>query len=609
MNKLTNNADYLNHLRHSAAHLLAAAVMELWPRTKRTIGPAIEDGFYYDFDFGDPSTDSGQAIKISEGDLPKIEAQMRKILPMWKEFRREEVSAEEARKRYVDNPYKIELINEFVMNHQPLTIYHSGSYSDLCRGGHVEHPDQELKHFKLLSIAGAYWRGSEKNKMLTRIYGTAFPSKEELDHYLWQQEEAKKRDNRKLGKELELFLVSDQVGPGLVLWLPKGTIVKEELEKWAIETERAWGYQRVSTPVITKSGLYYTSGHLPYYKKDMFPPMVVDEGEEYYLKPMNCPHHHMIYASKPRSYRDLPLRLAEYGLCHRYESSGELFGLMRVRGFTQNDAHIYCREDQAVEEFVSVMKLHEHYYQQLGIKEYHLELALRDPNNKEKYHGGDDIWQKAEALMRKAVKQVNIPMVEQRGNAAFYGPKIDFIIRSSIGKEFAVSTNQIDLFMGGRFELTYVDNDGSEKTPAIIHRAPLGSHERFIGFLIEHFAGAFPTWLAPVQVAVLPVSEKSLDYALKVSDTFKEQNIRVFLDDSSETIGKKIREAEHQKIPYMLIVGPKEVASNAISVRMRGEKNLGSMKLEKFIDAINKEISSRALVSPFTSSTTTRSNR
>jgi threonyl-tRNA synthetase len=579
--------DYLNNLRHSAAHLLAAAVMELWPKAKRTIGPAIENGFYYDFDFGD--------VKISEDDLPKIEDKMRQIVKSWDKFTRVEILWKDAQKMFSKNEYKLELIDEFKNDNKKLTIYKSGSFEDLCRGGHVENPSHELAHFKLLSVAGAYWRGSEKNKMLTRIYGTAWPTKQELDEYLALQEKAKKNDHRKIGKELELFTISEEVGPGLVLWLPKGNIIKEELEKWAKETEAQWGYQRVTTPHITKAGLFYTSGHLPYYKGDMYPPMKLDDGEEYFLKPMNCPHHHMIYASKQRSYRKLPLRLTEYGTVYRYESSGELFGLMRVRGMAQNDAHIYCSQEQAVDEFVNVMKLHEYYYRTLGITEYHLELALRDPKNKTKYHGDEKMWESAEKLMRQAVAKVKIRMVEERGSAAFYGPKIDFIVHSSVGREFAISTNQIDLYMGKRFNLKYTDETGKEQTPVIIHRAPLGAHERFIGFLIEHFGGAFPTWLAPVQAEVITVSEKSLSYARKVAAELSETGIRNHLDESGETVGKKIREAEKQRVPYMLVVGPKEERGGLVSVRARGEVEIGPMPLVKFIDSIGKEISSKSL--------------
>lgn len=590
MNINKQSKEYLDNLRHSTAHLLAAAIIDLYPSAKRTIGPSIENGFYFDFDFGD--------IKVSEDDFPKIESKMKELIKSWKGFERKDVTPDEAKEFYKDNEYKTELIEEFSGEGKDLTFYSSrtgenysdSDYSDLCRGGHVGHPESEIKHFKLLSVAGAYWRGSEKNKMLTRIYGTCFPTKLELDNYLENLELAKKYDHRKLGQELELFTISEKVGQGLVLWMPKGNVIKDQIENWAKKTEEEWGYKRVTTPNITKSGLYHTSGHLPYYKDDMYPPMKLDDSEEeYFLKPMNCPHHHMIFDATQHSYRDLPLRLAEYGTCYRYESSGELFGLMRVRGFAQNDSHIYCTEEQAVEEFVKVMKLHEYYYKTLGITDYHLELALRDPNNTKKYHGNEEMWVKAEKLMREAVKQVDIPMVEEIGSAAFYGPKIDFIIHSKIGREFAISTNQIDLFMGDRFGLKYTDKDGKEKTPVIIHRAPLGSHERFIGFLIEHYGGAFPTWISPVQVKVLPISEKHLDYANEVVKELKENGIRIELDEKAETLGNKIRNAQNEKVPYMLILGDKEIEEKTISVRKRDGSNL-SMQITKFIGIIKDEI-------------------
>jgi threonyl-tRNA synthetase len=577
----------LDNLGHSCAHLLAAAVIDLWPKTKRTIGPAIENGFYYDFDFGD--------VKISETDFPKIEAKMRELVKSWTGFEKKEVTPLEAKETYKGNEYKIELIDEFSKEGQKLTFYKSGNYSDLCRGGHIDSPQEQLKYFKLLSVAGAYWRGSEKNKMLTRIYATIFPTKEELDSYLENLEKAKLYDHRKLGKELDLFEISEEVGPGLILWLPKGNIIKEEVENWGKETEEKWGYKRVTTPNITKSGLYYTSGHLPYYKDSMYPAMKLEDGEEYYLKPMNCPHHHMIFKSRPKSYKDLPLRLAEFGTCYRYEGSGELFGMMRVRGFTQNDSHIYCTDEQAVDEFVQVMKLHEYYYKALGITDYHLELALRDPKNKKKYHGDEKMWDRAEKLMREAVKKVDIPMVEQIGNAAFYGPKIDFIIKSSIGREFGISTNQIDLYMGERFDLKYTDKDGKEKTPVIIHRAPLGSHERFIGFLIEHFGGNFPTWLTPVQVKILPITDRNLDYSHVVLKALEESGIRAELDERNETLQAKIRDAQLSKAAYMFILGDREEKSKKIAVRKRTGEDLGSKDLEDFIKSLKKEIEEKVI--------------
>ncbi|MBI2404877.1 threonine--tRNA ligase [Candidatus Gottesmanbacteria bacterium] len=580
---MENKQENLDHLRHSCAHLLAAAVMELWPQAKRTIGPAIENGFYYDFD----------NLKISEDDLPKIEVKMHELAVSWNKFEKIDVNRQEAKKAFADNPYKLELIGEFSAKGENLTLYKSGNYIDLCRGGHCEHPDRQLKYFKLLSIAGAYWRGSEKNAMLTRIYGTCFPTEKELNDYLAQLEEAKKHDHRKLGKELELFMISEEVGQGLVLWLPKGNIVKEEIEQWVKVTEKQWGYQRVTTPNITKSGLYYTSGHLPYYKNDMYPPMMLEDGNEYYLKPMNCPHHHMIYKNKPRSYRDLPVRLAEYGTCYRYEASGELFGLMRVRGFSQNDAHIYCSLEQAVGEFVQVMKLHEYYYKALGITKYHLELALRDPTKAEKYHGDEAMWKLAEDLMRKAVAKMDIPMVEEIGNAAFYGPKIDFIIHSSIGRQFAISTNQIDLYMGKRFGLAYVDKEGKEQTPVIIHRAPLGSHERFIGFLIEHYGGAFPLWLAPIQMIIIPIAERHTASARHLQEDLLQNGIRAEVDGRNEPMGAKIRNATLQKVPYMGIMGDKEIEAKGLSIRTRAGVDLKMMNFHEVKSLLRDEIETK----------------
>lgn len=575
----------LDNLRHSCSHLLAAAVIKLWPKAKRTIGPAIENGFYFDFDFGD--------IKIGEEDLPKIEKTMREILPTWKSFERHELTANDAKKEYPGNEFKHELIDEFSKDGKKVSFYKSGDYWDLCRGGHVDHPKDDIKAFKLTHIAGAYWRGNEKNKMLTRIYGTCFPTKEELDKYLWQIEEAKKRDHRKLGRDLKLFAISDEVGPGLILWLPNGTLLKDTLENWAKETEKEWGYDRVSTPEITKAGLYYTSGHLPYYKNDMYPPMKGEDGTEYFLKPMNCPHHHMIFKSSPRSYKELPLRFAEYGRCYRYEASGELFGLLRVRGMTQNDAHIYCTEEQAIDEFVSVMKLHQYYYETLGITDYYLELSLRDPKKKDKYHGDGVMWEKAERMMREAVKKTDIRMEIQQGNAAFYGPKIDFIIKSSIGRSFAISTNQLDLYMAKRFNLTYIDKEGKEQTPVVIHRAPLGSSERFIGFLLEHYNGAFPLWLSPIQVTLVSIAESHNQYAQNIGKQLAQKGIRAEVDTRSERMQAKIREATLQKVPYIGIIGDKEVKNNNISIRSRERGDLGLQSINEFITLLETTISKK----------------
>lgn len=594
MKKSPKDRKYLDNLRHSCAHLLAGSVMELWPKAKRTIGPAITDGFYYDFDFS--PDDSKQAIKISEADLPKIEKKMADILTTWEKFEARQVSVSDAKELYKDNPYKLELIEEFSKKGQKLTVYKSGNYEDLCRGGHTPNPRQDLIHFKLLSIAGAYWRGNEKNKMLTRIYGTCWPTKEELIKYLETLELAKKFDHRKLGRDLDLFTFADEVGPGLPLWTPKGTIIREELEAWAKETEKKWGYLRVSTPHIAKHTLFEISGHLPYYKDDMYSPMEI-EGEDYYLKGMNCPHHHMIYLSRPRSYKELPLRLAEYGTVYRYEKSGSLFGLLRVRAITQNDAHIYCTEDQAEKEFLDVLKLHEYYYNTLGLTkdDYHIVLGLPDEAKRDKYHGDKKLWDKAEMMMRSAIKRSQIRLVEDLGGAAFYGPKIDFNIKSSTGRIFGISTNQLDLFMPQRFNLTYTDSDGKEKYCVVIHRAPLGSHERFIGFLIEHYGGAFPVWLSPVQVKVLPITERNVKYANDLSLKLKAEGIKVELDERNETLQAKIRDAQFEKVPYMVVVGEKEEKAKKLAVRLRTEKDLGQLSFDKFLQTVKEKIENKSL--------------
>jgi len=553
----------LEHKRHTLAHLLAAAVLEIYPNAKITLGPAIDNGFYYDIDFSGGDTPN-------DADLKNIQKRMKKLIHKWTEFTHEEVTAEKAREIFSGNQFKTELINEIEARGETVTLYTCGGFTDLCRGGHCENPKEEINinAFKLDKIAGAYWRGNEKNPMLTRIYGVAFDTVEELEAYEKQVEEAKARDHRVLGEKLDLFYFDEKIGKGLPIWLPKGNIIKEELENWAKKTEEKWGYQRVTTPIITKEDLFYTSGHLPLYKESMYSPVQIEE-ENYYIKPMNCPFHHRAFAARPKSYRDLPVRFAEYGWCHRYEDSGSLFGLMRVRGMQMNDAHIYVSRDKAVEEFVNVIRLHEYYYKVLGINKYEMELALRDPNNMSKYHGEETDWQDAESMTLEAMKQSGVPFTVINEGAAFYGPKMDFQIESSIGRKFTASTNQLDLYMGKKFELEYIDKDGTKKTPAIIHRAPLGTHERFVGFLIEHFGGNFPLWLSPEQIRVIPVSNEQLDYATKIYNELLGIGLRATIDDSSDSLGKKIRNAKTSRLPYFAVIGGKEVTSHTATLESR----------------------------------------
>lgn len=569
-------------IRHSLAHILASAVQELFPGTKFGIGPSIKNGFYYDFDL---------KKSLTPENLPKIEKKMREIIKKGISFKKKNILKREAKKIFKNQPYKLEIINE--LKESKMGIYESGDFKDLCQGPHIKSTKEiPIDAFKLTKIAGAYWKGSEKNQMLTRIYGIAFKNKKDLEEYSNVQKEAEKRDHRKLGEQLEIFAFSDKIGKGLPLWLPNGTIIRDELEKWAREIEEKQGYVRVKTPHITKSELYYISGHLPHYKNDMYSPFKID-GDEYYLRPMNCPHHHMIYKSSPKSYRDIPFRMAEYGTVYRYEMSGVLYGLMRTRGFCQNDAHIYCSFSQAKDEFIKVMKMSELYYKKLGINDFYMELALRDPKNPEKYHGNKKMWSLAEKMTRQAMIESKIPFKEKKGGAAFYGPKVDFIIESVTVKEYAISTNQLDLYMGKRFGLTYRDKDGKSKIPAIIHRAPLGSHERFVGFLLEHFAGAFPIWLSPVQIEVIPISEKYNKYGEKILKKLKENGIRAKISDNDETLGKKIRESAAKKTPYMLIVGKKEMKNNLVGVRERKKGDIGTMKLDKFLKKVKIEIENK----------------
>lgn len=577
-------------LRHTTEHVLHTAMQKLYPNIKKAMGPATDEGYYFDFDSED---------KITESDFPAIEKEMLRIIKSGSKMVRREISREEAERIFASNPYKMEWIREIGDRGESFTTYQmmlpDGKVidEDLCSGPHLDSVS-EIGVFKLVSVAGAYWRGDEKNKMLTRIYGVAFENQEDLDKYVWQQEEAKRRDHRKLGEELNLFHFDESIGKGLPIWLPKGNVIKEELEKWAKETEEEWGYDRITTPLITKEDLFYTSGHLPLYKDSMYAPLEIED-EKYYIKPMNCPFHHKAYAARPKTYKELPVRLAEYGWCHRYEDSGSLFGLMRVRGMQMNDAHIYVQKERAVEEFVKVIKLHEYYYKALGIENYEMELALRDPKNISKYHGDEADWKEAEKMTIEAMEISEVPYKIVNDGAAFYGPKMDFQVYSSIGRQFTASTNQLDLYMGKRFGLEYADSDGTKKTPAIIHRAPLGTHERFIGFLIEHFGGAFPLWMSPIQIEVLPISEKVHAYAMEVVDELKKNKLRVEFRDEAESLGKKIRNAEAAKTPYMLIVGEKEAENKTVSLRARGQKDLGVMSLEDVVVKIRTEVKEKTL--------------
>jgi len=578
------NEEKLEAVRHSLSHIMSMAVQELYPRVGLGVGPAIENGFYQDYDL--PET-------ISPEILPRLEKRMKELIKENITFDQHDVDFNEAYEFYKHDPYKTEFIDDLkTAGEKKVSFYKSGRFDNLCAGPHVISTKEiDPDAFKLTKLAGAYWRGDEKNKMLQRIYGVAFANKKELDAYLKMQEEAEKRDHRKIGAEQELFTFSPDVGSGLVIWLPKGNIIKEELEKWAKETEEKLGYERVTTPIITKENLFYISEHLPHYKESMYSPMDID-GEKYYIKPMNCPFHHTIFKHRTRSYRELPLRLAEYGWCHRYEDSGSLFGLMRVRGMQMNDAHIYCAKDQAVKEFVDVIKLHEYYYQQLGIKDYYMELALRNPENK-KYHGDDEMWKEAEALMKEAMDISKVPYIVQNDGAAFYGPKIDFQIKSITGRVFTASTNQIDLFMPKKFDLKYADKDGKEKFAVCIHRAPLGTHERFIGFLIEHFAGAWPVWLSPVQVKIISVGENHIEFSSKLAEELKAKGIRADADIGGETVGNKIRKAGGEKIPYVVVIGDKEVSGEKFAVRVRGVKELRLMEKEELIGEVKDKIEKR----------------
>ncbi len=579
-----DDADGRSTFWHSSAHLLAEAVEATFPGVKFWVGPAVDRGFYYDMDLGDKT--------ISEDELAQLEKKMAELAKKNSLFVRKEISKADATTYFTEkgDEYKLDLLAG--LPDGEITFYTQGEFTDLCRGPHIPHTGL-IRAIKLTSIAGAYWKGDEKNKQLTRIYGVSFPSQKELDEHILMLEEAKKRDHRKLGKELGIFTFDDHVGPGLPLWMPNGTIIIEELENLAKETEKEAGYKRVVTPHIAKESLYITSGHLPYYQDSMYPPMELD-GVKYYLKAMNCPHHHKIFSAESRSYKELPLRLAEYGTCYRYEQSGELFGLMRVRCLHMNDAHIYCAKEDFAKEFRAVNDMYIKYFKIFGIEKYVMRLSLHDPAKLgQKYIDQPELWLQTEEMVRQVLIESNIPYVEVPDEGAFYGPKIDVQIWSAIGREFTLATNQVDFAQGKRFGLEFTNRENQAETPLIIHRAPLGTHERFIGFLLEHYAGKFPLWLAPIQAKILPISDKFNDYASSVQKLMLKAGIRCELDDRSEKIGKKIRDTELQKVPYMFVVGEKEVAENLVSVRRQGKGDAGQFAVSEIITTLTSEIENR----------------
>ena len=567
---------------HSSSHVMAAALETLFPGVKFGIGPAVENGFYYDIDLGDR--------QLTEADLQVIEKEMYRIAHTKQAFERKEISKKEALEVYKEkgDQYKCELIND--LEDGTITFYTNGAFTDLCRGPHI--PDTSLiRAIKLTSIAGAYWRGDENRNMLTRVYGISFPKKSQLDEYLQMLEEAKKRDHRKLGRELELFAFSQRVGQGLPLWLPRGAALRERLENFLKAVQKEHGYEQVITPHIGQKELYVTSGHYAKYGKDSFKPIKTpQEGEEFLLKPMNCPHHCEIYKSKPRSYKDMPVRLAEFGTVYRYEQSGELHGLTRVRGFTQDDAHIFCRPDQLKEEFCKVIDIVLYIFKTLSFNDYTIQISLRDKEDKTKYIGSDENWEKAEQAILEAVEERKLETQVAYGEAAFYGPKLDFMVRDALGRKWQLGTIQVDYNLPERFDLEYIGADDKRHRPVMIHRAPFGSMERFVAVLLEHTAGKFPLWLAPEQVVVLPLSEKFNDFAKKVCDFLNNSDIRASIDGRNETVGKRIRENELKRIPYLLVVGEKEETTGTISVRRQGEGDKGTMKLEKFVTLLRKEI-------------------
>ena len=574
----------MNTYWHSTAHIMAHAVKDLYPEAQFGVGPPIENGFYYDIDLD---------TRLTPEELERIEKRMQEIISADSPFVRQEHSKETAISIFKQrsDKYKLELLKDLDDN-TPST-YTEGEFVDLCRGPHIPSTGK-VKSFKLLTTAGAYWRGDEKNKMLQRIYGISFPSKKQLKEYLQRIEEAKKRDHKKLGKELDLFIIDPKVGSGLPLWLPKGTVVRETLENF-LKTEQAKrGYLPVITPHIGNIGLYKTSGHYPYYKESQFAPLKSDN-QEYLLKPMNCPHHFRIYASKPHSYRDLPVRLAEFGTVYRYEQSGELNGLIRVRSFTVDDSHMFVRPDQLKDELKDVVDLIKLVFNTMGFTEFKTQLSFRDPENKEKYGGTDELWEQAQKEIKDVADEEQLNYAVELGEAAFYGPKIDFMIRDALGRSWQLGTVQVDYVMPERFSLEYIGNDNQKHRPIVIHRAPFGSMERFIGILIEHFAGAFPTWLSPVQVKILPITDDYLPYAREIESRLRENNIRVEMDDRNEKVGYKIRESETHKIPYMLIIGQNEVENNLVAVRKRKQGDIGKMSFAEFLSMITNEIDNKII--------------
>jgi threonyl-tRNA synthetase len=579
-----DDADGKNTFWHSSAHLLAEAVEMQFPGAKFWVGPALEKGFYYDIDLG------GKTIK--EEDVVLLEQKMNELAKKANDYIRKEMSKPEAVAYFTEkgDEYKLDLLSG--LEDGTITFYTQGGFTDLCRGPHIPNTSA-IKAIKITNIAGAFWKGDEKNKMLTRVYGVTFPNQKELDEYLLLLEEAKKRDHRKLGKELGIYTMDDDVGPGLPLWMPNGTIIIEELERLAKETEEAAGYKRVVTPHIAKESMYIMSGHLPYYQDSMFPPMELD-GTKYYLKAMNCPHHHKIFDAEPKSYKDMPIRLAEYGTCYRYEQSGELFGLMRVRCLHMNDAHIYCTKEQFAQEFRAVNDMYLKYFNIFGIDKYVMRLSLHDPAKLgQKYINEPELWLETEQMVREVLIETGTPFVEVQDEGAFYGPKIDVQIWSIIGREFTLATNQVDFAQGKRFNLSFTNKDNEPETPLIIHRAPLGTHERFIGFLLEHYAGKFPVWLAPLQAKILPISDKFMPYAQEVLAELRKAGVRAEIDDRNEKIGKKIRDTELMKVPYMLVIGEKEMTEGQLSIRRQGKGDLGMMDKTAFISQIHQEIVER----------------